>query len=432
MQIKFIYPDSSKTHNAQSKPIRQFFRAPPLNLLILAGLTPRDIEVKIIDERYTAINYDAPVNLVAITAMTSTAPRAYQIADEFKKRGVKVVLGGVHPSFLPEEAIQHANSVVIGEAELVWRQLLEDYRAGKLKEFYRSKDYPCLDNLPFPRWDLLPNRKRYVHFIQAMRGCPNNCDFCSVPEFSGRKIRTRPILEVIEEIKTFSKGFVIFIDDNIFAKVAYAKELFRALIPLKIKWGAEASLNFINRDPEILKLASKSGCRALFIGIESISQKALDGVNKSFNKVKDFAETVRKLHQHRISVISSLIFGFDEDDIGVFKRTLKVLNELKVDASIFSILTPLPGTKLYSKLKSAGRIFEHDWSKFDALHATFKPLKMLPSELEKGVEWLYRKFYSLPNTLRRIARQGIRCPFIIPANIGYFIGVKRKLIINND
>lgn len=432
MRIKLIYPDSSKTHTNHKKAIRKFFRAPPLNLLILAGLTPNDIEVEIIDERYKSINFDNPVDLVAITAITSTAPRAYQVGDEFKKRGVKVVLGGVHPSFLPDEAVQHANSVVIGEAELVWHQLLEDCRTGELKQFYRSKNYPCLDKLPFPRWDLLPNRNRYIHFIQTMRGCPNDCYFCSVTEFSGKKIRIRPVSQVIEEIKSLPKGFIIFVDDNIFAKLSYAKELFQALIPLKIKWGAEASLNFINKDSGILTLASKSGCRALFIGMESISQKALDSVNKGFNKVKEFGNTVRELHKHGIAVVSSLILGFDEDDPGIFKRTLKVLNEIKVDASIFSILTPLPGTKLYSKLKSAGRIFEHDWSKFDALHATFKPLKMMPYELEKGVEWLYRKFYSVPNTLRRIIRGWQRNPFIIPVNLGYFVGAMRKLLIGSN
>lgn len=429
MHIKLIYPDSSKTHGNHSQAIRQFFRAPPLNLLILAALTPRDIKVEIIDERYTPINFNESVDLVGITAITSTALRAYQIGDEFKKKGVKVVLGGIHPSFLPDEAIQHASSVVIGEAELIWRQLLEDCANNKLKRFYRSEEYPSLEAIPFPRWELLPNRNRYVYFVQAMRGCPNNCDFCSVTDFSGRKIRTRPVSNVIEEIKTLSKGFVIFIDDNLFAKPSYAKELFQALIPLKIKWGGEVSLNFINGDPELVKLAAKSGCRALFIGMESVSQMALDGVNKSFNKVSEFAETVRLLHQYRISVIASFMFGFDEDEPTVFKQTLNVLNKLKVDAAIFSILTPLPGTKLYSKLKSAGRIFEQDWSKFDALHSTFKPLKMTSSELERGLKWLYQKFYSIPNILRRTAHFWRIPLFMIPVNLAYFIAAKRNLIV---
>jgi len=398
-------------------------------LLILAGLTPPNIDIEIIDERYQSINFDEPVDLVGITALTSLAPRAYQIADELMKRKVKVVIGGVHPSFLPDEAIQHADAVVIGEAEIVWRQLLEDYASGSLKRFYHSEP-PSLDKVPFPRWELIPNRNRYVNLIQCMRGCPNNCDFCSVPKFSGRKIRTRPIQQVIEEIKNLPKGFIAFIDDNIFGRPSYAKELFHALIPLKIKWAGEASLNFIKGFPELLKLAAKSGCRVFLIGMESISQKALDGVNKGFNRVKEFGKVVRMLHNLGISVVPSFIFGFDEDDPGVFERTLKFLNEIKVDAASFSILTPLPGTPLYYRLKSAGRIFEQDWSKFDGAHATFKPLKMSPSELEKGVDWIYRKFYSVPNTLKRIVRRWRKNPFIIPINLSFFISEKRGLIID--
>ncbi|MDI6839778.1 MAG: radical SAM protein [bacterium] len=425
MKLTLIYPDQS---HRKRKAIRNFFRAAPLNLLILAGLTSRDTKVQIIDERYEPINFDEPVDLVGITAITSIAPRAYQIGDEFKKRGVPVVLGGMHPSFLPNEAIKHATSVVIGEAELLWPELLNDFRAGKLKKFYRSCNYSDLQKIPFPRWDILPHSNRYVYLVQTTRGCPNNCAFCSVTPFSGKRIRTRPVHHIIDEIKASLRRFVVFIDDNIFAKPKYAKELFQSLIPLRIKWGGEASLNFM-KNTEVLKLAAKSGCRILFIGVESVSQKALDGVNKGFNKIKEFKSIVQELHKLGIAVFTSLMFGFDEDDKGVFKRTVKFLNETKVDGSIFSILTPLPGTKFYESLKRAGRIFKHDWSKFDALHATYLPQKMSPHELEHGLNWTYRKFYSAFNTFRRIIRGWHRGLSIVPVvNIGYFIGTRRGLI----
>ncbi|MCK4353512.1 B12-binding domain-containing radical SAM protein [candidate division WOR-3 bacterium] len=428
MKINLIYPNKAYRKGRQ-KAIRSFFRTPPLNLLFLAGLTPRDIKVHIIDERYEPINFDEPVDLVAITAITSIAPRAYQIGDEFKKRGIPVILGGIHPSFLPDEALKHATTVVIGEAELIWEEVIKDFQSGKLKNFYRCSEYSDLKGLPMPRWDILPNRKKYIPFIQTTRGCPNNCEFCSVTTFSGRKIRTRPVDEVIKEIKALSRGFVVFVDDNIFAKPKYAKELFHKLTPLRIKWGSEASLNFI-KNFELLKLAAQSGCRALFIGIESVSQKALDSMSKGFNKVKEFKSIIKKLHEYKIAVNASLIFGFDEDDKGVFEQTVKFLDDSRVDSANFSILTPLPGTRLYSKLKNADRIFEKDWSKYDTLHVTYFPKNMSIDELKKGLGWTYRKFYSFSNTFKRMFRSIGRCPFMIPANLGFFIAARRKLIID--
>ncbi|HID92619.1 MAG TPA: B12-binding domain-containing radical SAM protein [bacterium (Candidatus Stahlbacteria)] len=431
MRIKFIYPD----RYADLKKFQlSLLRIPPLNLLTLAGLTPNDTKIEIVDERYHRIKFDDAVDLVAITALTCNAPRAYEIADEYRRQGKRVILGGIHPTFMYEEASLHADSVVLGEAEGIWEEVIDDFRKGTLKPVYAA---PCpdLSKTPLPRWDLLPERNRYVTFVQTSRGCPNDCAFCSVTTFSGRKVRVRPIESVIKEIKSLGssalKKFIIFVDDNILGNVKYAKKLFKSLIPLKIRWGSETSINLL-KDMELLKLAVKSGCRALFIGFETLSEKALKQINKSFNRVKEYKEVIKTLHRYGIAVIASLIFGFDDDDKGVFKRTVDFLEEAKVDAAIFSILTPLPGTRLYKEFKAKRRIFERNWSKFDALHATFYPKKMTPKELEAGLDWSYREFYRPRRVLSRIFRIAKTCPFMIPVNFGYMVGVRRGLVADRN
>ncbi len=421
MKIALIYPNRYAKYNRKERPI---YRTPPLNLLTIAGLTPREHEIHIIDERYSKIDFNHRYDLVAITALTCNAPRAYEIATEFRKRGTKVVLGGMHPSFMTDEALRFSDSVVVGEAEPVWQKVLEDASNNGLKPIYKGQ--LCdLSTTPMPRWDLLPQRSRYVMFIQATRGCPNACSFCSVSTFFGRKIRVKPVEKVVEEIKKFGKRFVIFVDDNIFANIKYAKQLFKALTPLRIKWGGEASLNTL-KNVELIKLAAKSGCRALFIGFETISKKALQEINKAFNLV-DYKKIINLLHKFGIAVIASMMFGMDADDKHVFQRTVNFLDRAQVDAAIFSILTPLPGTRLFDKLQRENRITTYDWSKYDALHVVYKPKNMTPKELMDGLNYAYKAFYSPLRVLRRIIRSIKYCPFMIPVNIGYMIGVRRKL-----
>jgi len=386
--------------------------------------------MEIVDERFRKVRFNDGVDLVAITALTCNAPRAYEIADEYRRQGKCVILGGIHPTFMSEEASLHADSVVLGEAEGIWEKVIDDFRKGTLKPVY-SNSCPDLSKTPLPRWDLLPERNRYVNFVQTSRGCPNDCAFCSVTTFSGRKVRVRPIESVIKEIKSFGSSairkFIIFVDDNIFGNLKYAKELLKNLIPLKIKWGSETSINLL-KDMELLKLAVKSGCRALFIGFETLSEKALKQINKSFNRVKEYKKIIKTLHHYGVAVHASLIYGFDDDDSDVFKRTVDFLEEAKVDSAIFSILTPLPGTRLYKEFKQNNRIFERDWTKFDALHSTFYPKKMTPKELEAGLDWSYREYYRPRRVLSRIFRIAKTCPFMIPVNLGYMLGVRRGLV----
>lgn len=252
------------------------FRLPPLSLPMIASLTPDDFDISISDENISPIDFNKDIDLAAITVMTPLAPRAYEIADRFRAKGVRVVLGGMHPSFLPEEAIQHADAVVIGEAEGVWAELLEDFKQGKLKQFYKCSSFPQLENLPIPRRELFPSKGYFtVNTVQVTRGCPFDCDFCTVTKFFGNKHRYRPIDEVVVEVSSLKGKSVVFVDDNIIGNIPYAKELFKALIPLKIKWLSHASIN-VARDEELLRLSAESGCVGYMIGFESISQESLN------------------------------------------------------------------------------------------------------------------------------------------------------------
>lgn len=384
------------------KRLKLALKMPPLTLSTIAALTKPDIEVAILDEHVEPINYDDVPDLVGITVMTSVAPRAYKIADKFRKSGAKVVLGGPHPSALPKEAIRHCDAVVIGEAEGAWEKLLEDFKNGDLKQFYSNEKLPSLVNLPEPRRDLYKKEAYYfVNSLQVSRGCPFNCSFCSVSNFFGRTYRHRPIADVIREIEHLEGKFVAFIDDNIVGNPKYSKELFNALIPLKIRWVGQSSFNII-RDPDLLKAAKKSGCAGLFIGLETISEESMQEIGKVQNDIKEFKVGIKRLHDHGIIVLGAFIFGFDSDDKDVFKRTLDFALESKLDLAQFSILTPLPGTRLYEKLSSEDRIINADWSKYDMGNAVFMPAQMTPEELQKGMGWAWREFYSYGSILKRL------------------------------
>ncbi len=286
MKLKLIVPVGVK-----QKSLARYFSIPPRNLLYVAAVTPKDAEIVLVDEHVGKIDFEEEIDLVGITALTATAPRAYEIGDEFKRRGVKVVLGGIHPSILPEEAIQHADAVVVGEAENLWPQLIEDFKRRELKRFYQSSQKPSLENLPFPRRDLLEG-KRYLtkNFIQVTRGCPFDCDFCSVSKFFGKKHRFRPVGDVIKEIESLKGKFTVFADDNIVAQAKHAKELFKALIPYKKRWFSQAALT-MNDDDELLRLSAQSGFEGVYIGFESLSDIGL----KKFKKYIDFKEALYKL-----------------------------------------------------------------------------------------------------------------------------------------
>jgi radical SAM superfamily enzyme YgiQ (UPF0313 family) len=401
LRIRFIYPDPNPRVGLSGRQVES------AALQLLAALTPPEHEVSIVQEHLgDAIRFDDDADLVGITAMTIQATRAYEVADGYRKAGKKVVLGGIHPSVRPEEALGHADAVVVGEAETIWSQVLADTAAGRLGGIYRGEGFIDMSELPFYRRDLLPKPSSFsLASVQAARGCPYDCSFCSATLFAGRKYRYRPVDQVVAEVKALRRRFIFFLDDNIFSNEAYCRSLFTELKKLDIIWVGQASLHLTASNPSLLKLASESGCFSLFVGIESLSQSNLRahgaaGKNGVSNAA-EMAQSLRVLQDHGILVMAGVIFGFDEDDPDVFDRTREFLLENRVGHGSFSALTPYPGTKLFDALHAQSRIISYDWSQYDGATAVFRPNLMTPEQLQDGTRKIGVRFYSIPSILKR-------------------------------
>jgi radical SAM superfamily enzyme YgiQ (UPF0313 family) len=376
--------------------------SPPMCLPVLAGLTPGDADIHLVDENVEPVNLAEEADLVAISAMTASAPRAYEIADSFRSRGIPVVMGGMHPSALPEEAARHADAVVVGEAENQWPGVFADFAANRAQQFYRAAERPHLVNLPFPRRDLL-RAERYLttNLVQTARGCPHACNFCSVSPVFGRRYRYRPIPEVIEEIRSLDSRSVAFPDDNIVGNPARARELFEALIPLKVRWVGQGDLSMA-QDPDLLKLMVRSGCLAMFVGIESLSSDSLVSAHKRPNVGLDLARAIATIHRHGIDLVGSFVFGLDGDRPGLFRETVAFTERVKLAAAQFAVLTPFPGTPVFAQLKEEGRITNWDWSLYTMGHVVYQPLNMTAAQLMEGRNQAYERFYSLPSIAKRL------------------------------
>ena len=380
---------------------------PNLGLPILAALSPPDVEISITDDLLTPIDLEKDlkeVDLVGITVLTKTALRAYEIADGYRKKGIPVVLGGIHPTALPEEAKEHADSVVMGEAEEVWPSLIEDFRIGNLKSFYRQERFTELSKIPRPRREILP-RKGYfpLDVIQATRGCPFRCEFCSVRKFFGDTYRFRPISEVVEEMKTLRHRLIMFNDDNILGNPFYSKELLKALIPLKKKWIGQASLSGL-RDAENVALLAKSGCIGLLIGFESLSKPNLIQSQKYQNDPTEYREVIHTLHRFGITIWGSFIFGFDEDDPSIFEETVAFAIQTKLFSVVFALLTPYPETAFYQRVKEEGRLVQDQWWLLERQEESapfFIPKKMSSEVLREGWKRAWKEFYSFPSIWKR-------------------------------
>jgi radical SAM superfamily enzyme YgiQ (UPF0313 family) len=416
MRVNLISPKSPVTVITKRETAIQFFR---LSLTTVAALFPSDTDIRIVNDSLDEIDFDERVDMVGITTITSTAPRAYEIADRYREKGVPVILGGIHPTALPQEASLHADAVVIGEAEATMHRLLNDFRSGKLQKFYSSPERPNLVNLPLPRKDLLSGNKFYreMDLVQTTRGCPYACDFCSVSDFFGRTYRTRPISDVIKEVKQLrNRTIIFFVDDNIAGRPDYAKEFFKALIPLKIRWFGQASI-VIAKNKELLRLAAKSGCKALFIGFESLSAASLKEVHKTVNRVQDYREGIKRIHDSGIGIIGAFMFGFDADNKGVFEDAVDFIERNKLEMASFSILTPLPGTRLYKRLDEEGRIFDRNWEKYTCGEVVFKPALMSVDQLQNGYYWVRKQISSYNSIFRRTSRFSKIALLSIPVNL---------------
>jgi len=378
---------------------------PILGLTLLASLFPKTYEVKVINEVIEKVDFDAEVDLVGITGLTCVIKRAYAIADRFRERGAKVILGGVHPSLLPEEAKEHADSVFIGEAEGMLGKVITDFEAGKLKPFYKNREWSDLKGMPLPRRDLLNKRYRpFFKVIETTRGCPNRCEFCSVPIINGKRYRARPLKEMDQELSTIirKKGEYLFLsDDNVTAKEDYAFGLFEIFKRHGVKWMGFTTIK-IALNEKLLEAARESGCVSLFIGFESLLQENLDNVSKRFVNVKELSNMVKTIQNHQIGIQGAFIFGFDGDDPSIFKKTVEFVQKNNIDLPTFSVLTPFPGTSLFSRLENEGRIFDRNWSHYDMSHVVFKPKKMTVQELQEGYLWAQKYICAPRSILKRL------------------------------
>ncbi len=376
-----------------------------ITLTSLAALVPPDHEVAIHDARLSEPDYAGDWDLVGFTGMTCEIPHVYQMADRFRAAGKRVVIGGYHASALPEEARVHADIVVVGEAETLWPRILAECADGGPRQvIYRNAHFVDMREMAIPRRDLLDQDMYAVlNTVQATRGCPFNCDYCAVTKFFGRSFRARPVAEVVDEIKRQPGQRWMFLDDNLIAQPDYAKELFTALMPLGISWGAQAAIT-LARDPELLDLYAAAGGRYAFIGFESISADALASIRKRFNKPDQYTEDVRQIHRRGITIMGSFIFGLDNDDLGVFRRTDEFVDAARIDIPLTNILTPLPGTALYEEMDREGSIHDRNWANYDICHSVIHPRQMTTTELQNGYYWAVRETYKLPHILRRIVR----------------------------
>jgi radical SAM superfamily enzyme YgiQ (UPF0313 family) len=390
---------------------------PYLALTTLAALTPPEVEVRIIDENVEAIDFESRPDLVAVSLLTPLAVRGYEIADQFRSRGVPVVVGGVHATMMPEEAGQHADAVVIGEGEFLWPEVVADYSKGALKRTYLTDRRAPLASLPVPRRDLL-RRGAYLfqNTVQTTRGCPNDCDFCSVTAFYGNTYRFRPVAEVLQEIGTLKGRLIFFVDDNIIGSKTYAQELFKGLKPLKKHWVSQATLH-IAREEQLLTLARDSGCLGLFVGFESLTQEILNDLGKPFYRVNQYETAIRRLHDYGIGIQGSFIFGHDHDPPDVFSRVVQFCNRNRLDAVLFSLLTPFPGTRIFHQLLQEKRILHFDWEKYDMNHVVFRPKGIDPEALEKGFFEAYKRVYSGYSLLKRLVKPGKSLTLFGPMNL---------------
>lgn len=409
---------------ASSPDIRRVRRARVLDfqqitMPYLAAFVPPHWEVRHVDEAVSSVDIHADVDLVAMTYHTPSAAHVYEMSDAFRRRGVPVALGGPHATLLPDEAQAHADVVFVGEAETLWPQFLCDFERGTPASRYGPGIAPTLQDAPMARKDLYHRRDYTSGRLFATRGCAYGCDFCALAVMYRRKVRKRPVEAVAAEYGSFGGKVIIFWDDNLANDRAYAKSLFRAITPYKKWWSSQASIHAAE-DEEFLELAARSGCKQLFLGLESVSQASMDEVHKGFNRPEQYARLIDRAHAHGIAVQAGIVFGFDNDTESIFEQTLDFLEQAGVQNATFNILTPYPGTKLFHRLEAEGRILTRDWRLYNGrADVVYQPRHMSPETLLEGYRYANRRFYSPRSIAKRLSRSPVGLWWTLPLNLAY-------------
>jgi radical SAM superfamily enzyme YgiQ (UPF0313 family) len=420
MKVALISP-KGPLYRSSGGIFKKSLRYQPLTLTTLAALAPDDLDIQfeLFDEGIGDVPLDMQADLVGMTVITGSSTRAYELAAHFRRRGIKVVLGGPHVTLVPDEAQKHADAICVGYAEESWPALLRDFSLGALRPRYSQAPDFKLTRLPFPKRELLDGRRFLTQAVfEATRACGHECEFCVAPAAWGRKQFQKPVDHVVEDIRRVGARRIIFIDLNLVSDRSYARELFAALIPLRVRWFGLAT-SLIGRDPKLMELMARSGCAGLLIGFETVTQAGLADIGKRFNDPALYRGLVDDLHRLGISIQGCFVFGNDHDDTSVFAKTAQFVIEAGIDLPRFAILTPFPGTPLHRRLESEGRILTRNWQLYDGQHVVFQPQNMSTRDLQEGHERAWKAVYSYGAIARRLAKSRTQLPIAIMANLGY-------------
>lgn len=422
MKITLISP-KGPLYRHKGGIFRKSLRYQPLTLTTLAALVPASLnaDIQLIDEGIQETPEQLDADIIGMTVITGTAKRAYELAAKFRTQGKTVVLGGPHVTLVPEEAAKHADVICVGYAEDSWPQLLQDYQSGQLKKEYRQSADFSLDrpDIPFAKRDAFDSSNFLTQAVfEATRACAHDCEFCVAPAAWGRKQFQKPVDWVVRDIAQFDQKKLIFVDLNLVSDVAYAKALFTAMIPLKVKWYGLSTV-LIAHDRELMELMARSGCKGLLLGLESVSEQSLGDAKKRFNGSVNYLSLIDDLHRLGISVQGCFVFGLDHDRSDVFQNTVDFAIEAGVDLPRFAVVTPFPGTPLHNRLAQEGRILTRDWELYDAQHVVFQPKHMTPQELAAGHEWAWKKVYEYKAIAKRLWKAKNFNPMALTVNLGY-------------
>jgi len=395
MKILLVIP-----HPGSKRSFLARFNYPSLTLKQLVAITPPGHEIDIIDERYEPIDFSKHYDLVGISCLTYNSIRGYEVAAEFKKKGIPTVMGGYHATLMPHEAKRYVDSVVVGEGEYTWPKVVEDVGKGQLKPFYRPDKFIPPEEIPAANHDV-GTYNPFSEPIQASRGCPTGCEFCAMNVMEGRVFRGRPVDHLIEEMKSFKTRNIFFSDASLTVNPKYSKELFKGMAELNKKSEAFANVNVVSRDDEFLNLAKEAGIYNWYVGIESISQENINQAGKGTNKIEYYSKAIKKIRDHGMMITGFFMFGFDFDNTETFEKTLEKIYEWGFDEVSFSVITPYPGTRLYDRFEKEGRITCRDWSQYHEGKVNYKPTNLTERQIIDGMRMMALDFYSYPNIIKR-------------------------------